>query len=72
LDFYVVFWVAQLVCEEVGYAFSVVALEYDLVVFGGSSAGAEGFHFLGQATHVVFFGVYAIYDGDWSSEFPGF
>ena len=47
LDFYVVFWVSHLVCQVVSYAFSVVALEYDLVVFGCSSAGAECFHFLG-------------------------
>ena len=46
LYFYVVFWVAQLLREKVCYAVSVVALEYDLAAFGGSSACAEGFHFL--------------------------
>jgi len=50
----------------------VVALEEDFVVFCGSSAGAEGFEFLGQAAEVSVFVVDAVDDGYCSSPFSCF
>ena len=42
LQFYVFFRVAHL-DEELSDSVAVVSLQHDLAVFGGSSAGAEGF-----------------------------
>jgi len=72
LYFDVVFGVAHLVHEVFCYSVSVVALEYYLGVFGRASAGAVGFHFLGQSAHVCVFVVYAVDNGDCSAEFSCF
>ncbi len=49
LNFNVFFWVSKF--NKVGlHSLAVVSLEYNLIVFRGPSAGAEGFEFLGESS----------------------